>query len=127
MKALIVASLALVLTAGCAGESTPNSTDQTVVTESSAEATSDVTEIDLTVGESTGASVVHKVPVGSTVRISIVNKDEEDDYHLHGYDVASGEVPAGETATIELVANEVGSFELESHHSGDLLMTLVVE
>lgn len=127
MKALIVASLALVVTAGCAGESTPNSTDQTVVTESSAEATSDVTEIDLTVGESTGASVVHKVPVGSTVRISIVNKDEEDDYHLHGYDVASGEVPAGETATIELVANEVGSFELESHHSGDLLMTLVVE
>ena len=127
MKALVVASLALVLTAGCAGESTPNSTDQTVVTESSAEATSDVTEIDLTVGESTGASVVHKVPVGSTVRISIVNKDEEDDYHLHGYDVASGEVPAGETATIELVANEVGSFELESHHSGDLLMTLVVE
>ena len=127
MKALIVASLALVVTAGCAGESTPNSTDQTVVTESSAEATSDVTEIDLTVGESTGASVVHKVPVGSTVRISIVNKDEEDDYHLHGYDVASGEVPAGETATIELVANEVGSFELESHHSGDLLMTLIVE
>ena len=127
MKALVVSSLALVLTAGCAGESTPNSTDQTVVTESSAEATSDVTEIDLTVGESTGASVVHTVPVGSTVRISIVNKDEEDDYHLHGYDVASGEVPAGETATIELVANEVGSFELESHHSGDLLMTLVVE
>ena len=127
MKALVVASLALVLTAGCVGESTPNSTDQTVVTESSAEATSDVTEIELTVGESTGASVVHKVPVGSTVRISIVNKDEEDDYHLHGYDVASGEVPAGETATIELVANEVGSFELESHHSGDLLMTLVVE
>ena len=77
MKALIVASLALVLTAGCASESTPNSTDQTVVTESSAEATSDVIEIDLTVGESTGASVVHTVPVGSTVRISIVNEDEE--------------------------------------------------
>ena len=76
MKALVVASLALVLTAGCAGESTPNSPDQTVVTESSSEATSDVTEIELMVGESTGASVVHKVPVGSTVRISIVNKDE---------------------------------------------------
>jgi hypothetical protein len=36
-------------------------------------------------------------------------------------------VPAGETATIEFVADVAGSFELESHHSGELLMTLVVE
>ena len=116
----------LVLTA-CAGESTPVSSDATVVSDLTSKSTGQVTEIDLVVGESTGSAVSYTVAVGSTVRISIVNETEDDEYHLHGYDISSGEVPSGETASLELVADKAGSFELESHHSGDLLMTLVVE
>ena len=65
--------------------------------------------------------------MGSTVRLSITNPSEDDEEHLHGDDLTTGEVPTGETAIIEFVADVAGSFELESHHSGDLLMTLVVE
>mgnify|MGYP003337438100 CR=1 FL=1 len=127
MKTLFTVSLVLTLATGCVSESTPVATDQTATVDSSVEPQSDVVEIELVVGESTGDSVVQTVSVGATVRISIVNNDEDDDYHLHGYDVASGEVPAGETATIEVLADRTGSFELESHHSGNLLMTLIVE
>ena len=90
-------------------------------------ASQEVVQIDLEVGETTGSTVLHTTTVGSTVRISITNPSDDDEYHLHGYDLSSGEVPAGETATIEFVADVAGSFELESHHSGELLMTLVVE
>jgi hypothetical protein len=90
-------------------------------------ATQEVVQIDLEVGKTTGSTVLHTTTVGSTVRISITNPSDDDEYHLHGYDLSSGEVPAGETATIEFVADVAGSFELESHHSGELLMTLVVE
>lgn len=127
MKTIFTASLVLTLATGCVSESTPVATDQTATVDSSVEPQSDVVEIELVVGESTGDSVVQTVSVGTTVRISIVNNDEDDDYHLHGYDIASGEVPAGETATIEVLADRTGSFELESHHSGNLLMTLIVE
>ena len=127
MKTLVAAMLALTLVTGCTSESTPVTTEQTATVDTSVAPQSVVVEIELVVGESTGDSVVQTVSVGATVRISIVNNDEDDDYHLHGYDVASGEVPAGETATIEVVADTTGSFELESHHSGNLLMTLVVE
>ena len=83
--------------------------------------------IELTVGEDTGPNVVQTIAVGTSVQISITNEEDDDEYHLHGYDLGSGEVPAGETATIEFRADVPGSFELESHVSCEVLMTLVVE
>lgn len=127
MKSLIAVCAALVLAAGCAGETTSVSTEQTTTSESTVGASQEVVQIDLEVGKTTGSTVLHTTTVGSTVRISITNPSDDDEYHLHGYDLSSGEVPAGETATIEFIADVAGSFELESHHSGELLMTLVVE
>lgn len=115
------------LLSSCGGGDDPASPDVSSSTESSAVAVSEAIDITLEVGASTGAEVTHVVAGGSTVRISITNPSEGDEYHLHGYDLTTGEVPAGETAIIEFVADVTGSFELESHHSGDLLMTLVVE
>jgi hypothetical protein len=127
MKSLVAGCVALVLIVGCSGETASVSTEQPITTDAPTDSAQDVVEINLEVGTTTGETVSEVVAVGSNVRISIVNQSEDEEYHLHGYDVTSGEVPAGETATIEFVADVTGSFELESHHSGDLLMTLVVE
>ena len=127
MKSLVAGCVALVLIVGCSGETVSVSTEQPITTDAPTDSAQDVVEINLEVGTTTGETVSEVVAVGSNVRISIVNQSEDEEYHLHGYDVTSGEVPAGETATMEFVADVTGSFELESHHSGDLLMTLVVE
>ena len=127
MRARTALVAAAVLLSSCGGGDGSASLDSSSSAESSAVAISETIDITLEVGASTGAEVTHVVAGGSTVRISITNPSEGDEYHLHGYDLTTGEVPAGETATIEFVADVTGSFELESHHSGDLLMTLVVE
>jgi hypothetical protein len=127
MKSLAAGCAALVLIVGCSGQTASVSTEQAKTTDVSTDSAQDVVEINLEVGKTTGETVSQVVAVGSNVRISILNQSEEEEYHLHGYDVSSGEVPAGETATIEFFADMTGSFELESHHSGDLLMTLIVE
>ena len=127
MKSLVAGCVALVLIVGCSGETASVSTEQPITTDAPTDSAQNVVEINLEVGTTTGETVSEVVAVGSNVRISIVNQSEDEEYHLHGYDVTSGEVPAGETATMEFVADVTGSFELESHHSGDLLMTLVVE
>jgi uncharacterized protein YcfL len=127
MKRLLVLAISPILVVGCSSNSTSESGDTTIAVESTSPTVANSVVIDLVVGESTGTEVSHTVALGSTVTISILNESEDDDYHLHGYDVSSGEVPSGETATMEFVADEAGSFELESHNSGDLLMTLVVE
>ena len=127
MKSLAAGCAALVLIVGCSGQTASVSTEQAKTTDASTDSAQDVVEINLEVGKTTGETVSQVVAVGSNVRISILNQSEEEEYHLHGYDVSSGEVPAGETATIEFFADMTGSFELESHRSGDLLMTLIVE
>ena len=127
MRARTALVAAAVLLSSCGGGDGSASLDSSSSAESSAVAISETIDITLEVGASAGADVTHDVALGSTVRISITNPSEDDEYHLHGYDLTTGEVPAGETAIIEFVADVTGSFELESHHSGDLLMTLVVE
>ena len=127
MKSLAAGCAALVLIVGWSSQTASVSTEQAKTTDASTDSAQDVVEINLEVGKTTGETVSQVVAVGSNVRISILNQSEEEEYHLHGYDVSSGEVPAGETATIEFFADMTGSFELESHHSGDLLMTLIVE
>lgn len=127
MKVVAGITTAVFVLASCGGgkESTPRET--LVTSETTAVVADQTVSISLEVGTSTGPEVTHVVAVGSTVRIMVTNPSEDDEFHLHGYDLSAGEVPAGETATIEFVADVTGSFELESHHSGSLLMTLVVE
>ena len=127
MKTLAVLVATTFILAACGGGGDSASPDTSTNVASSTMAVDDTVDIVLEVGASTGQDVTHVVAVGSTVRITVTNPIEDDEFHLHGYDLSAGEVPAGETATIEFVADVSGSFELESHHSGELLMTLVVE
>ena len=84
--------------------------------------------IDVVVGDETGPDRIETVPLGSTVSITIVNEDEDDEYHLHGYDLGDGqEFAAGETATFTFDADMAGDFELESHEFEDVLLILRVQ
>jgi hypothetical protein len=83
--------------------------------------------IDVTVGEDSGEDRTEKVALGSEVTLNITNPDEEDEFHLHGYDLSTGETPADETATITFTADKAGEFEMESHMSGEVLLVIVVE
>lgn len=85
-----------------------------------------VVEISVEVGIDSGPDRVEEVPLGSLVRITVVNEDDVDEVHLHGYDLSGGEVDAGEPTTFEFEASTAGEFEVESHATGEVLMILVV-
>jgi len=65
-----------------------------------------------------------EVGQGATVRITVTS-DVADTAHVHGYDELL-DLPAGEPATLELLADEAGLFEVETHGGGKLLFQLVV-
>ena len=64
------------------------------------------------------------VPLGSDVELTVTS-DVADEIHVHGYDVGT-QVPAGGTVTLELTADQAGTFEVETHESELLLLKLVV-
>lgn len=82
--------------------------------------------ISVVVGEDTGPDRVETVAVGATVKVTLTNPDSTDDFHLHGYDLSTGDVAAGEEVVISFTADRAGSFELESHETGDVLVVLEV-
>jgi len=67
------------------------------------------------------APVEASTGIGSPVRIRIVS-EEEREFHLHGYDIEL----SGDEVVFEFVADKLGVFELEDHHTGDLILTLEV-
>jgi hypothetical protein len=84
--------------------------------------------IDIVVGDETGPDRIESVPLGSTVLIAIVNEDDHDEYHIHGYDLGDGdEFDEGETATFSFTADMAGDFEVESHASDGVLFILRVQ
>ena len=125
MKRFLIAVGLLVVLTACS--SSDVDTTDTIAAASSAVSAVSVIEISVIVGEDSGPDRTETVALGSTVRISLVNSDSEDDFHLHGYDIASGEVPTGEEAVIEFVADAEGEFELESHVTGEVLLVITVQ
>jgi ABC-type Fe3+-hydroxamate transport system substrate-binding protein len=125
-KILIGISLTVVLLAGCSSSS---SSDTTVAIETTdtATATGDVVEINLIVGENTGADMKQTVPLGASVRITVTNPNGPDEIHVHGYDISTGEMAKGQEAVIEFVASNAGTFDIESHVSEEILFILTVE
>lgn len=65
-----------------------------------------------------------EVDLGQRVRI-VVTSDTEDEVHVHGYDETVRLRP-GEPASVEFVADQPGLYEVETHHSGTLLLQLAV-
>jgi ABC-type Fe3+-hydroxamate transport system substrate-binding protein len=125
-KLLIGMSATIALLAGCSSSS---STDTTVALETTdtAAITTAVVEINLIVGENTGADMMQTVPLGSSVRITVVNPNGVDEIHVHGYDISTGELAQGQEAVIEFVASNAGTFDIESHVSEEVVLVLTVE
>jgi hypothetical protein len=83
--------------------------------------------VSVTVGIDSSPTRIERVPLGSTVALSLTNPNDDDEFHLHGYDIGDGQVmPAGQTATFTFIADQAGSFEVESHETDAVLLVLEV-
>lgn len=83
--------------------------------------------ITVTVGVDSAPDRVDTVPLGATVSLTVVNPTTDDEFHFHGFDLGDGrEVPAGQNQTFTFSAATPGEFELESHATDEVLLTLRV-
>lgn len=111
---------AIALTASCG---TASSSPATVAAKSSS---AELIEVTVTVGVDSGVDRVVQVPLGASVRVTLTNPGTADEFHLHGYDIDSGEIAAGQAAVFEFDATQAGSFEIESHSSEQVLVVLQI-
>jgi hypothetical protein len=60
-----------------------------------------------------------------TTLVLTIDSDRDDEIHVHGYDI---EIPvtAGKTVTKEIVLDQVGRFEVESHEPALTILQLIV-
>jgi len=68
---------------------------------------------------------VVKVALGTAVTITLTDANEDQEYHLHIYDVGA-EAKMGQPGVISLVVDQAGQFDVESHTTGKTLLVLVV-
>ena len=127
----IIATCLLLGTVGCAGSDSNSETgeDTASVEDETLEdvaAIDEPVEISVIIGQTSGSAVAYQATLGSKVQFKILNPDADDEFHLHGYEL-TGAATAGQEAMIEFTADQLGSFDLESHVTGDWILTLVVE
>ena len=125
----IIATCLLLGSVGCSSSDTSSEAgeDAAIVEDETVEvATDEPVEISVIIGQTSGSAVAYQATLGSKVQIKILNPDADDEFHLHGYDL-SAIATAGQEAMIEFTADQLGSFDLESHKTGDWILTLVVE
>lgn len=82
--------------------------------------------ISVTVGVDSGPDRIEEVSVGDAIELTLVNPDEDDEFHVHGFDLGGEETPAGEEKVFAFTATEAGDFEVESHVTGDVLVVIRV-
>ena len=85
-----------------------------------------VARISVTVGVDSGPDRIEEVAVGDAIELTILNPDEDDEFHVHGFDLGGDETPAGEEKVFAFTATEAGDFEVESHVTGDVLVVIRV-
>ncbi|GDX18920.1 hypothetical protein LBMAG06_10490 [Actinomycetes bacterium] len=125
----IIATCLLLGSVGCSSSDTSSEAgeDAAVVEDETVEvATDEPVEISVIIGQTSGSAVAYQATLGSKVQIKILNPDADDEFHLHGYEL-SAIATAGQETMIEFTADQLGSFDLESHKTGDWILTLVVE
>ena len=125
----IIATCLLLGAAGCSSSDTTSEAgeDAAIVEDETVEvATDEPTEISVIIGQTSGSAVAYQATLGSKVQIKILNPDADDEFHLHGYELTAI-ATAGQETMIEFTADQLGSFDLESHKTGDWILTLVVE
>ncbi len=125
----LFATCLLVGTVGCSSSDTTSEAgeDAAIVEDETVEvATDEPTEISVIIGQTSGSAVAYQATLGSKVQIKILNPDADDEFHLHGYELTAI-ATAGQETMIEFTADQLGIFDLESHKTGDWILTLVVE
>ena len=111
-------------------EETMDETASTVVAPTDAVVNADGSvSINVIVGtddyETLAGERIVKVALGAAVTITLTDANEDQDYHLHVYDVGV-EAKKGEPGVISLVVDQAGQFDVESHTTGKLMLVLVV-
>ena len=149
-KHIVISSLFAITLASCGSSSSSNSdaeltSDTTITTEDEsvmdAPASTVVAPTDAVVNADGSVSIevnvgvddydtlagerVVKVALGSAVTITLTDTTEDQDYHLHIYDIGA-EAKKGEPGVISLVVDQAGQFDVESHTTGKTLLVLVV-
>ena len=125
----IIATCLLLGSVGCSSSDTSSEAgeDAAIVEDETVEvATDEPVEISVIIGQTSGSAVAYQATLGSKVQIKILNPDADDEFHLHGYELTAT-ATAGQETMIEFTADQLGSFDLESHKTGDWILTLVVE
>ncbi len=125
----LIATCLLVGTVGCSSSDTTSEAgeDAAIVEDETVEvATDEPVEISVIIGQTSGSAVAYQATLGSKVQIKLLNPDADDEFHLHGYELTAI-ATAGQETMIEFTADQLGSFDLESHKTGDWILTLVVE
>jgi hypothetical protein len=85
-----------------------------------------IVRISVTVGVDSGPDRVEEVSAGTSVELSLVNPEEDDEFHVHGFDLGGDETPAGEEKVFAFTVTEAGDFEVESHVTGEVLVVIRV-
>ena len=125
MKKVLGACVVLtMIVSGCASSDSANNTTTTLAPTTTVAV--EPLEIDVVVGENSGNERIEVVALGDDVRITLVNPTQEDEYHLHGYDIVSKKMAPGAPATLSFTANVAGTFELESHVTNEVLVVLEI-
>ena len=139
-KHLVISSLfALVLTSCGSSSSSTISTAEEPLLDAPASTVDSPTDavtnadgsvnIDVKVGiddyDTLAGNRVVKVALGTAVTITLTDANEDQDYHLHIYDVGA-EAKMGQPGVISLVVDQAGQFDVESHTTGKTLLVLVV-
>jgi len=82
-------------------------------------------QIDVRVGVDSSPTRIERVRVGANVTLNVSNPDAADEFHVHGIELEQA-VAAGVTATFNFVADATGTYEVESHDTGDVLVVIEV-
>lgn len=84
-------------------------------------------EISVTVGKDSSPDRTEEIPLGSKVKLTIVDPNAADEFHVHGYELGDGhEMAKGQPEVFEFVADKAGEFEVESHTTETVLVILHV-
>ena len=123
---LLIASLASCSDTD-ADEGANLSADTTVVAGDPSAKVAGPTEISVTVGTDSAADRIEEVALGSQVNITLTNPNADDEFHLHEYDLSTGDTPKGESAVISFTADKAGLFDLESHVTDEVLVIISIK
>ena len=123
-KKLAAFAVPVLLLAACGGASSSDTTTADTNPMASDTTVPAVQKFTLTIGENSGRDQEFYVPLGAQVELTIVNPAAADEVHLHDYDISTGAMKKGESAVIAFTADKAGAFEVESHVTEELLLTV---